>query len=476
MSIMSDEVNFLVYRYLQESGYQHSAFSFGIESHVTQSNINSTMVPPGALVNLLQKGIQFIEGELCVTDEGNLLDNLDLLGTIPLIDAVVPEALADRVNNIYRLISQKADAKKKLSTASQYAAELQEDDESILLHGHRREVFGCAWHPSCNIVATGAADGIAGLWHLDSDEIKIIELNHAQDVNMKFMQNSDVTSIIWNPDGNTLATASTIDNSIRIWNTDGTLVATLCGHKDTVMSLKWNVKGNFLLSASLDKKCILWNSETWEALQEFQYHTGPVTDVNWQNENTFASCSTDKLIFVCKVEMDQPEHTLQSHVADVNCIEWDSTGTVLASCSDDKLIKLWNMKGSFHDLVGHSKEVTQIKWNSKKILASASYDSTIRIWDTQSCTCLHTLNGHEDPVHSISFQPVGDFLVSGAMDGHINIWSIQTGECIHSKRSSNGTGVFEVQWSPDSSYICVCQTDSDVRVLDAKKILSGATT
>lgn len=33
----------------------------------------------------------------------------------------------------------------------------------------------------------------------------------------------------------------------------GTLVATLCGHKDTVMSLKWNVKGNFLLSASLDK-------------------------------------------------------------------------------------------------------------------------------------------------------------------------------------------------------------------------------
>lgn len=33
----------------------------------------------------------------------------------------------------------------------------------------------------------------------------------------------------------------------------GTLLATLCGHKDTVMSLKWNVKGNFLLSASLDK-------------------------------------------------------------------------------------------------------------------------------------------------------------------------------------------------------------------------------
>ena len=83
-----------------------------------------------------------------------MIENLDLLGTIPLIDAVVPEALAERVNTIYRLISQKAESKKKLAAIPQYAA-LEDEDESILLHGHRREVFGCAWHPSSNIVATG---------------------------------------------------------------------------------------------------------------------------------------------------------------------------------------------------------------------------------------------------------------------------------------------------------------------------------
>ena len=60
MSIMSDEVNFLVYRYLQESGYLHSAFSFGHECHIQnaiqKSNINGALVPPGALVNIIQKG------------------------------------------------------------------------------------------------------------------------------------------------------------------------------------------------------------------------------------------------------------------------------------------------------------------------------------------------------------------------------------------------------------------------------------
>lgn len=473
MSIMSDEVNFLVYRYLQESGYQHSAFSFGIESHVTQSSINETVVPPGALVNLLQKGIQFIEGELCVTDDGNLIENLDLLGTIPLIDAVVPEALAERVNTIYRLISQKAEARKKLATISQYAA-LEDEDDSILLHGHRREVFGCAWHPSSNIVATGAADGVAGLWHLNSDEIKIIELNHAQDVNNRFMHHSaDVTSLIWNPDGNLLATASTIDNAIRIWSTDGNLMATLCGHKETVMALKWNTKGNMILSASVDKKCILWNVEDWQVLQEFLFHAGPVTDIDWQDDVTFASCSTDKLIFICKVDSDQPAQRLQGHLNEINCIEWDPASTVLASCADDKLIKLWNMKGTCSDLVGHTKEITQIKWSTKKILASASYDSSIRIWDTEHCVCLHTFNKHDEAVNSISFHPDGDFLVSGSLDGIVNVWSIQTGNCVHTKRNANGTGVFEVQWSPDSSYICVCQTDNDVKIFDARKITAS---
>ena len=46
MSFSTDEVNFLVYRYLQESGFSHSAYVFGQESHISQSNINGALVPP----------------------------------------------------------------------------------------------------------------------------------------------------------------------------------------------------------------------------------------------------------------------------------------------------------------------------------------------------------------------------------------------------------------------------------------------
>ena len=87
MSITSDEVNFLVYRYLLESGtfseplswtygipspsvagFQHSAFTFGLEAHVHQSSINGSAIPPGALIAVLQKGLQYVEAEVSIAE------------------------------------------------------------------------------------------------------------------------------------------------------------------------------------------------------------------------------------------------------------------------------------------------------------------------------------------------------------------------------------------------------------------------
>lgn len=63
MSISSDEVNYLVYRYLQENGFSHSAFTFAYESLVAKSSVAQSDVPPGALVTFLQKGLEYVSIE-----------------------------------------------------------------------------------------------------------------------------------------------------------------------------------------------------------------------------------------------------------------------------------------------------------------------------------------------------------------------------------------------------------------------------
>ncbi len=131
-------------------------------------------------------------------------------------------------------------------------------------------------------------------------------------------------------------------------------------------------------------------------------------------------------------------HPPPGHTNEVNAIKWDPQGNFLASCSDDMTLKIWNMKqdSCVHDLSAHSKEIYTIKWsptgpgtkvrlciscprlihgfnclvvklpllnincllknpNANLVLASASFDSTVRLWDVERGSCIHTLNRHQ---------------------------------------------------------------------------------
>ena len=54
--------------------------------------------------------------------------------------------------------------------------------------------------------------------------------------------------------------------------------------------------------------------------------TAPTLDVDWRNNNSFATCSTDKMIYVCKLGETQPQKVFKGHKDEVNAIKWDPTG------------------------------------------------------------------------------------------------------------------------------------------------------
>lgn len=71
--ISSDEVNYLVFRYLMESGmssplplsagFTHAQFAMQQEAAIHRGDVDKTLVKPGALVAMLQKGLQYTEVE-----------------------------------------------------------------------------------------------------------------------------------------------------------------------------------------------------------------------------------------------------------------------------------------------------------------------------------------------------------------------------------------------------------------------------
>jgi len=47
--------------------------------------------------------------------------------------------------------------------------------------------------------------------------------------------------------------------------------------------LKWNKKGNYILSAGVDKTTIIWDASTGQCTQQFAFHQAPALDVDWQS-------------------------------------------------------------------------------------------------------------------------------------------------------------------------------------------------
>lgn len=360
------------------------------------------------------------------------------------------------------------------------------DEEILRLEMHQSEVFMCAWNPVYTyLIATGSGDASARIWHMRGTKAKdglntVKLLPHGTDPRDR--KNKDVTTLEWSPDGTLLATGS-YDGVARVWARSGALIHTLRGHNGPIFSLKWNKQGNYLLSGSYDKTTIVWDvaGATGFVEQQFTDHEAPALDVDWKDNTTFASCSTDKTVHICKVGSPAPIKIYKGHQDEVNGVKWDPSGKLLASCSDDCTAKVWDVESDrstpLYDFQSHQQEIYTVKWSptgpgskfpdKKAMLATASFDGSVRLWDVTDGSCFRVFNRHQDSVYSVAFSPSGDFLASGSLAGQMYIWNIEEGRHI---KSYKGKGdIFEVAWNKEETRVAACFSSNVVAVIDFQR-------
>jgi WD40 repeat protein len=98
-------------------------------------------------------------------------------------------------------------------------------------------------------------------------------------------------------------------------------------------------------------------------------------------------------------------------------VSFSPDGSMLASGSYDKTIKLWEVKSGnlIRTLTGHTNHVISVSFSPDgSMLASGSGDKTIKLWEVKSGNLIRTLAGHRDRVYSVSFSPDGSMVASGS--------------------------------------------------------------
>ncbi|KAE9586605.1 hypothetical protein Lal_00004647 [Lupinus albus] len=249
----------------------------------------------------------------------------------------------------------------------------------------------------------------------------------------------------------------------------------LKGHDKEGYGLSWSpFKEGHLLSASYDHKICLWDvsapqHNVLHAHHTYQAHESVVNDVSWhlRDDNIFGSVGDDSKLIIWDFRTNQPQNSLIAHDKEVNFLSFNPYNEwVLATASSDSTIGLFDTRKltlPLHVLSSHTDEVFQVEWdpNHETVLASSGADRRIMVWDLNRVgdeqlegdgddgppELLFSHGGHKGKISDFSWNKNQPWVISSvAEDNSFHVWKMA--ESIY----GDGDGEDDEMWTVDEQY------------------------
>ncbi|KAK0428520.1 hypothetical protein QR680_010845 [Steinernema hermaphroditum] len=216
------------------------------------------------------------------------------------------------------------------------------------------------------------------------------------------------------------------------------------------------------------------NLPNYRQYQLLTGHTGAICAVRFSPDGRYlASTSDDKTIRIYNVDKGYCLEKIinTSHKHGVSDLVWspDTRCLRIATCADDMTIKVWDFATSkcIKTMRGHTNYIMSISYDpTGRLIASGSFDGSVRIWDVKSGVCIKTFPAHSDPVSAVAFNRDGSLVCSASYDGLIKIWDTTSGQCLKCLFGDVSPPVSFVKFSPNGKYILASTFDNQINLWD----------
>ncbi|KAG5653956.1 hypothetical protein H0H81_009073 [Sphagnurus paluster] len=192
----------------------------------------------------------------------------------------------------------------------------------------------------------------------------------------------------------------------------------------------WTPEGRRVLTGSTSGEFTLWNGLTFNFETILQAHDTAICTFAFTHSGAYLA-SADKSGIIKYFEPNMNNLTAWQGSTSreaIRGISFSPDDKRFATASDDSSVRIWSFQESRVEstLTGHGWDVKCVEWHpTKGLLVSGSKDNQIKFWDPRTGTVLSTLHQHKNTIQALSWSPNGNMVASASRDQTVRVFDIR---------------------------------------------------